>query len=492
MPDHNTISPLPLGEGPGVRAARVRTVGNPYVQVALTYIRRPFSSWFGGLASVAFVGVFIAFSLLGRFGLKDSWAVQLMYFFSLFIFLAIHMKGQFVDSRAHLTPRFRRIHATIAALAALIAAVVLPTVLSWFMGWHCIGFVAVAVLLFGTILWVIVNDATWTVFAILAGWSALCATQSGPAYFRALLSGQIEPQAAAILVLGILIALLAGIRLVRLNDETMTYYSTLRWDWDWSQKTRQGWSGEGRFLPGLRDWIREREMSRLARLARQASGSWWSRICRWQVGMVAGWSLWFWVLGALICLQPINWWISTKTSKTAVAMMGLTSLVLSFMPAIATVGVLQWRTFKLGHESLLPVERNSYIRQLGTAAALSHFQLWAGMSVALVLWWLLVGPRPFQLAPLGGVLAFSAAFQVVVFGVVVWLARYRSKGMGGVVLFSVFFAVQLLQLRWVRFWSEGSPGQLPPEVLWIAGIVAVVGLLITVDGYRRWLVTEFD
>ena len=210
------------------------------------------------------------------------------------------MKGQFVNSRAHLMPGYRRVHATVAAVAALIVAGVLPLALSWFMGWNCIGFVAVVTLLFGPILWVIVNDATWTVFAILLGWSAFCSTQSGPAWFRELLAGQIEPQAAAILVLGILITLLAGIQLVRLREDKLTYDSTLRWDWDWSQKTRQGWSDQGRFLPGLRDWIREREMARLARLARQASDSWWSRICRWQVGMVAGWSLWFWILGVLI------------------------------------------------------------------------------------------------------------------------------------------------------------------------------------------------
>ncbi len=179
-------------------------MGNPYAQVALTYVRRPFSSWFGRLGSVFVVCVFIGFVLADRYGaLKDSVFVQLMYFFSLFIFLALHMKGQFVNSRAHLTPGYRRVHATIAAIAALIVAVVLPAVLSWFMGWHCIGFVAVVVLLFGTILWVIVKDATWTIFAMMFGWSAVCSTESGPVWFRELLSGQIESQAVAILGLGI-------------------------------------------------------------------------------------------------------------------------------------------------------------------------------------------------------------------------------------------------------------------------------------------------
>ena len=35
-----------------------------------------------------------------------------------------------------------------------------------------------------------------------------------------------------------------------------------------------------------------------------------------------------------------------------------------------------------------------------------------------------------------------------------------------------------------------SPGQLPHEVLWIAGGIAVLGLLLTWDAYRRWLVTD--
>jgi hypothetical protein len=468
---------------------------NPYAQVALTYIRRPFSTWFVGLGSVFAVCVITATAVADRFGgLRDSVFVQLMYFFSVFLFLAMHIKGLFADSRAYLTPGFRRVQATIAAGAAVIFAGVLPAGLSWFMGWHGIGFVAVAALLFGTVLWVVVKDATWTMFAMMFGWSAVCATESGPAWFRELLAGQIDLQALAILVLGILITVLAGIRLAGLSEEKLTYDSTLRWDWDWSQKTRQGWSGEGRILPGLRDWIREREMTRLARLARRASRSWWARTCRWQVGMITGWSLWFWILGILIHIQAVSWWLQTKSPKPAAAMMGITSIVLTFVPPmLAVIGILQWRTFKLNHESLLPVERKCYIRQLGAAAALSHFQLWAGMSVALVLWWLLIGPRPLQLALFGGVLAFSAAFQVALFGLVVWIAWYQAKARGVFVLFSVLFAAQFpLLLWWVRRWSVDSPGQLPQEVIWIAGILAVLGLLLTYDAYRRWLKADFD
>jgi hypothetical protein len=159
------------------------------------------------------------------------------------------------------------------------------------------------------------------------------------------------------------------------------------------------------------------------------------------------------------------------------------------MPVVASQGLLY---SKSGPALLLPVERKSYIRQLGAAAALSQLQLWGGTSVVLLLWWLLnwrllAGPQPFPLAVVAGVLAFSAAFQVAVFGVVAWTARYRSKALSGFVMAVLFPSSWLVLVRWVS-----SPGELPQEVMWIAGIMAVLGLLVTFDAYRRWLAADFD
>lgn len=243
-------------------------------------------------------------------------------------------------------------------------------------------------------------------------------------------------------------------------------------------------------------------MARLTRLARHAQQSWWARVCRWQVGMVSGSAFWLWILAVVAIVPVVSWWMRSGASRPAAVMVGTTTLILIFLPAMLTlVGVLQWRQFQLRHESLLPVRRTSYIRQVFAAAALSQFQLWAGMSVVLVLWWLLIGPRPFHYALLGGALAFSAAFQVAIFGVAVWSARYRSPSPspspGPAVLLSVllafvFGALVALRMAWTRYWTVEQPGPLPPEVLWIAGILAVFGLLITGDAYRRWLTAEFD
>jgi hypothetical protein len=191
--------------------------------------------------------VFIAFSLAGRAGiLKDSAFVQLLLFWSLFIFLALHIKEQFAHSQAFLTPGYRRVHAMVASIAALIVVVVLPTVLSWFLDLHFIGFVAVMVLLFGTILWCVVKDSTWTHFAMFAGSIALFGTKLGQDRFREIISGQFETLAVAIFGLGILITVLAGIRLVRLNEEMPGYYNKI-------QRSRQAWSDKGQILPRLED-----------------------------------------------------------------------------------------------------------------------------------------------------------------------------------------------------------------------------------------------
>lgn len=507
MPDDPTAAAassdpqLPLGEGPAAQADAGRRRPSPYVEVALTYIRRPFASRGSGFMSVSFACGLVAFSLSDRLEvLRDSGFVQLLLLCSVFINLTMHMQRQFADSRAHLVPRFRRVHTTVAAGAAFIAAAVIPALLSWLAGLYCIGFVAVAVLLFGAILWAAARRAAWPYGAILLGYMAVCGTDWGTAYLRAILNGQLEPHAAAILVLGILITVVAGIQLVRLREETWNDDSTLQWewDWDWNQRTRQGWGDEGRGSSRLRGWIRERQMARLTRLARHAPQSWWARVCRWQVGMVSGSAFWLWLFGVVAIVPVASWWMSKGASRPAVAMAGTATLIVIFLPAMLTLtGVLQWRNFKLRYESLLPVKRTSYIRQLVAAAALSHFQLWAGMSVVLVLWWLAIGPRPFHSALLGGVLAFSAAFQVAIFGVAVWIARYRSPSPAPVVLVSVlvalvFGALVPLRMAWTRYWTVEQPGPLPPEVLWIAGVLAVFGLLITGDAYRRWLVTEFD
>ena len=119
---------------------------SPFTQALLTYVHRSFSSWKHGCGLVVVllmaVGVALFFNLPG-----NRHAVVAMQFLPLlcpFMLLAMHVKEQFVDSRANLLPGFRRVHATVAAAWALLLAVVVPAGFAWLVGWSPLGFVAVS------------------------------------------------------------------------------------------------------------------------------------------------------------------------------------------------------------------------------------------------------------------------------------------------------------------------------------------------------------
>ena len=203
---------------------------NPYVQVALTYLRRPFSSWKLGLLFVfGFFAMLLVSLVGGRNGNHREFIFpQVMPFVFLFVFLVVHAKDQFVDSRAHLTPGFRRIHATIAGAAVFVCAVFLPAVFAWLIGWHPTGFVAVMLLLFGEIFWILLSLSGWLSWLALIGWLLLL-TEPGRQLSQQFVSGKFGYQAVGIMAVGAVVILLGGIRLFRLNED-MPEYRWVRWD----------------------------------------------------------------------------------------------------------------------------------------------------------------------------------------------------------------------------------------------------------------------
>ena len=458
---------------------------NPYVQVAMTYVRRPFSSWPSSIMFTVLLLMLVPQLRCVVLERTGEFAIQhLMFFLFLFVFYVLHVNEQFADARSHLMPGFRRPHATVAAVVALIFAVLLPAMFTWASGWHSIGFVAMTTLTLGCCLWMLslagfVMVAACTMFVV---WLVVMVTES-EGYLQQFVSGQFEPQAIALFMLGLLMAVFAGTRLIRLHEDMPAYRTRTQWDWSGKNPMpRQAWAGEGRIFPWLWDWMAEKQIASVSRHARLASVSWWSRICRWQVGMVTGWSLGFWILCAVVNVQLVTWWITAKSFPNQSAQIGFVSMILNFLPMVATMTVIPRRTGMFGRELLMPVDRKSYIRQLGAAVALNHFQLWGGASIALALWYLLTNINPqTQHATFSGMLAFSGAFQVGAFGILVWTAQYCSRWLNALAMMSLLMAAPVFGVGLVTF---------PP--VWIGGAIALAGLLITFDAYRRWLKTDFD
>ena len=109
---------------------------NPYVQVALTYIRRPFASVQVGIV-IAVVAGFLGLHLLSIFRIHrlhanpvDEFKLLTPFLMAVAFlagFLAMHIKDQFADARSHLMPDYRRVHLVVAALATVILVIVAPS-----------------------------------------------------------------------------------------------------------------------------------------------------------------------------------------------------------------------------------------------------------------------------------------------------------------------------------------------------------------------------
>ena len=463
---------------------------NPYVQVALTYVRRPFSSWSMGLLFVLML-LFFASSIFFLFGMGNHHLFAMLHltpFVFLFLFLVAHAKDQFADARAHLTPGFRRVHGVVAGLAAVLFAVFLPALFTWLLGWHSVGFVAIIVSQLGTILWLLLLMSNWFMWIVLVGEFGVLFTESGREYVHQLVIGNSEPQAVAILVVGAAFTLIGAMRLFRLNED-MPEYRWIRWDkWVVRSQTAAPLFTDDPTTKWLKDFIAERQMAILTRHARQASASWWSRICRWQAGMFYGWSLWLWILYISLVLYFIIWWMPTKEPHSP-STLGMMLFMWTFMPLCGVLGAFLRRIPMLGHELLMPVDRKTYVRQLGTAASLSILQLWGGMVVALILWCLLMGPRPLPYATLASGAIISAAFQVITFAVMVWIVGYRSTKWLAALMFVLFLSALMISQMW---WVASQLGQPLHKAIYIAIVIAPLGLLIAFDAYRRWLKADFD
>jgi hypothetical protein len=292
---------------------------NPYAQVALTYLRRPFSSSQGWAVSMGFVLMSAMCFGIFRSGGRYDIAVAPLYFpltlaMVLFGMFAMHVKNHFADSRARLTPGFRRVHATVAAAVALLLAVLLPMMLIWLVDLRSIGLAALMVFLFGGILCSVALHSTLLSWFILLGFFATF-TEPTKILLWQLISGTYEAQAVVLLILGVAMALFGGIRLVNLNEDMPGYHLPTCGNWTGKCVSGQTQAGAGILPRALQERIMENNMARWTNHARRASASSWSQICRWQLGMLAGWSALFVSFVAFLSFAIMLWMTGQNMQK---------------------------------------------------------------------------------------------------------------------------------------------------------------------------------
>jgi hypothetical protein len=170
-------------------------------------------------------------------------------------------------------------------------------------------------------------------------------------------------------------------------------------------------------------------------------------------------------------------------------------------PSIMLLFRLAWRNHLPGYGIMLPVERRTYLKQVGMAVAVSWLRKWAGMYAAFMLWWITAAPEPLRLGLAVNILACSAMAQVGLFGTVLclaWVARGESPQVLPLLLPLVVGAIGgvlglPIGLVCVALNESPLPG-LGNFLVPLAGaaLLAVFGLLLTRFAYRRWLVADLD
>ncbi len=456
---------------------------NPYVQVALTYLRRPFSSRRGGAVSIAaLVLIVISLIVAGSGKGNERFIVMLIPLMFLSAGFSTHLIQQFADSRARLTPGFGRVHATIAAVTALAIGVLPPAIFAWIAGYRSVGLVALAILLLGTTFWQNLSQAFWLNVLLSVAWFAIIMSAIEKGAVQQLVSGQSELQAVGLLALGVVILLLGAVRLLRLDEDTPAYRRLVQWlRKAASETTAPASTGESGLPAGLSDWLAERRMASLTRHARRASASRWSQICRWQVGTIPWRQVGSCIIGAVALYA---------TRPDTKADVGFLRAVLVLVPAFVALATLSRRIHTMGHELCMPLSRKTYLRQLGAAAALLHFQLWLIISAAVVLCWILAAAGRPAYADIAWALLFAGLLQVWFFGWGAWWTASYSFGSAVVAVIAVIIMqiVFLVPFVWVGPGAAGLRSlQLP-----LAALFAILGVLLTCAAYRCWLAADLD
>jgi hypothetical protein len=471
---------------------------NPYVQVGLTYPRR----WRSITTGLSYLAVFflvlsscyargsnrtpdpVLFVMIGLFTVNG------------FLALSLHIRRQFADSRARLTPGFCRVHAAVAVAVIGIVTVLLPGAVTWLLGLRSVGLVAIAVCLFSAALWLVLLASMWLSVVIglfmAVGYGALFVRPVSEAVI-ALASGGYESSAIALLIAGVASIAVGMRRLTVLNEDMPFYNGWLAGCEERSRAVAVVAAFDGTPRRGLRERCEEKRIVRLIEHARRAPMSRWSAICRWRAMVPVGW-LFYLMIGVTTFLMLALFMLFVRQTAPGVSGLMPIAVVAAIslcLPTVVAAGQLLQRMGRVGHELLLPVERTAYMRQVAAEAALGQAQCWIAMVIAIVAWWLLFVGEAVSWREMAGILGGSAVLQIWLFGAVVWGVRHKRATMS-VAMVGVMAVAMSTPIMTDGFTVMPQAAEWGRLVIPVCGALAVVGVLLIWAAYRCWLVTDFD
>lgn len=428
---------------------------NPYLQVACTYLQhRPFLSV---KRALLISGVLYIQALLFFYG---GLILQfcLFLFMALFAYYAIHMKEQFADPRASLTPGFRKTHGSVAVMAGIVFVILLPGVSALFISRHPTGVISITMFLFGIIFWAILRLGRTTIPLIIVGgfFTLLEPIRSS---IEKISSGNDPFQASIITGIGAILSITGFIRLLLLNEEKPEYHLNFKSPIDDSR----GW----------RKWFAKRRVVTMIYHARHATDSCWSRIQRWNPSNYSVWLTLFCTIFFKLFFTLLGDFEGTICFNGATMLPLLLVLIRKYQDKIRFIA----------NDLMMPVRRDSYLKELGISIAFSQFIAWVLSIAASIVWISIAAEKPnpgFYIYSI----TFSLMIQIWGFGVFVWLCSSRKTIL--IFLIAVITPIYFMSAFNVQIMINPRWPLIP------GAIFACLGLLLTWRGYRSLLVAEFN
>lgn len=456
---------------------------NPYFQVARTYLQRPYHSLQRSLLTSFILFFFVIILLTSGLSEKHEFLpIHLFLFIILFSYWAIHVKMQFADSRASLTPYFRKIHGVVAAMAGIVLSIFLPGGIALLIGWQPLGLVSITTFLFGIILWAILRQGFTFFLLIVAVWISTVSKQMQNG-IEQIVWGKEPIQAFIIISIGVILSITGIIRLFLLNEEKPEYHLNLKFPIDGRIKLSDlQWRKLEKSYPQVwRRWFANRTVVRLIYHARHATDSYWSMIHRWDY---SGLSVWFALYLAIflnLLFTLIGFFNSTSfPSAIRIFMATLIPVILICKTAIV-------KNSFLSRDLMMPVRRDAYLKQVGMLVAYRQFTMWGVIIAVSIVWMFTKTAKPSPEFLIYSI-SYSVIMQIWLFGLAVWILSFRSF----IMTFLIMNIGVVLSAMPIMAFERQMMIPWRPLIMLFGGLLAVIGLLLTWWGYRRWFVADYN
>lgn len=455
-----------------------------YAAVAKTYPQRLFSSW-GPPSLVATMLAMAVLPLFSRHAARTTGVDFTLLFPGAYLIatLAIHLKQLAIDAKTRLLPRSMRAMVIVTGACAAVYLFGFPLLLSLRGGVPLLCSTAVLWIWCAAVCHYVIRPSLAIAAVVIAAYMAVMHYSSPLNAWLADASHQ--PVAWLLLFASIFWLTILTRWLLHANEESRGYAAFSSGQMGWktrecsTEQTNRPWQD-----PRLSWWLRfnspgERQMDRLVRSSNSASI--FARCRRWQV---SGIQQYLPVVMALVAASPIV--AMSRSGGTGPshpsALLGALQMPIFFalmMPAMEYLQ--QWRTRVT--DILKPVRREDYLREMGLCLAIDLARNLAMVFAVVLGTILVVSPSDFQPAVALPWLLITTLAATFYFGAIVWLLRYRSMVMAvapGLVIV-VLYTVLAIE------WSNPSIHSL---AVCIASVLALIGIWLARDAYRRWLLTD--